>query len=79
MTERKKIEPDPRGQVIAKVELKKIGNSSGVILPKEVMARLNLVLAINSHHATLTPEGGLRLTPYDPDFRRSDEHRPDGA
>ena len=39
MTEHKKIEPDPRGQVIAKVELKKIGNSSGVILPKEVMAQ----------------------------------------
>ena len=39
MTVQKKIEPDPKGQVIAKVRLKKIGNSAGVILSKEVMAR----------------------------------------
>jgi putative addiction module antidote len=70
MTEHKKIEPDPRGQVIAKVELKKIGNSSGVILPKEVMARLNLSVG-DKFYATLTPEGGLRLTPYDPDFEEA--------
>ena len=44
MTVHKKVEPDPKGQVVATVELKKIGNSSGVILPKEVMARLNLAV-----------------------------------
>jgi putative addiction module antidote len=70
MTEHSKIKPDPRGQVIAKVELKKIGNSSGVILPKEVMARLNLSVG-DTFYATLTPEGGIRLTPYDPDFEEA--------
>lgn len=70
MTEHTKIKPDRRGQVIAKVELKKIGNSSGVILPKEVMARLNLSVG-DTFYATLTPEGGIRLTPYDPDFEEA--------
>ena len=42
MTAQTKTERDPKGQAVATVELKKIGNSAGVILPKEVMARLNL-------------------------------------
>ena len=70
MTIQKKVEPDPKGQVVATVELKKIGNSTGVILPKEVLARLQLTVG-DKFHATLTPEGGIRLTPYDPDFERA--------
>ena len=72
MTVPKKVEPDPRGQVIATVELKKIGNSAGVILPKEVMARLQLSVG-DKFYATLTPEGGIRFTPYDPDFEQAME------
>ena len=72
MTVQKKIEPDPKGQVVAKVTLKKIGNSAGVILPKEVMARLHLSVG-DRFYATLTPEGGIRLTPYDPDFEKAME------
>jgi putative addiction module antidote len=72
MTVQKKTEPDPRGQVIATVELKKIGNSTGVILPKEVMARLQLSVG-DKFYATLTPEGGIRFTPYDPDFEQAME------
>ena len=72
MTVQKKVEPDPRGQVIATVELKKIGNSAGVIFSKEVMARLNLHLG-DKLFATLTPEGGIRFTPYDPDFEKAME------
>jgi putative addiction module antidote len=72
MTVHKKVEPDPKGQVVATVELKKIGNSSGVILPKEVMARLNLAVG-DKFYATLTPDGGLRLTPYDPKFEKAME------
>ncbi len=72
MTAHKKVEPDPKGQVIATVELKKIGNSAGVILPKEVMARLQLSVG-DKFYATLTPEGGIRFTPYDPDFERAME------
>jgi len=58
--------------VIATVELKKIGNSAGVILPKEVMARLQLSVG-DKFYATLTPEGGIRFTPYDPDFEQAME------
>jgi putative addiction module antidote len=72
MTAQKKIEPDPKGQVIATVELKKIGNSTGVILPKDVMARLQLSVG-DKFYATLTPEGGIRFTPYDPDFEQAME------
>jgi putative addiction module antidote len=68
----KKIEPDPKGQVIATVELKKIGNSTGVILPKDVMARLRLSVG-DKFYASLTPEGGIRFTPYDPDFEQAME------
>jgi putative addiction module antidote len=70
MTQQSKIVRDPAGQPIATVELKKIGNSTGVILPKEVMARLQLS-AGDKFYATLTPEGGLRLTPYDPNFEKA--------
>jgi putative addiction module antidote len=72
MTAQTKVEPDPRGQVVATVELKKIGNSAGVILPKEVMARLNLSVG-DKFYATLTAEGGIRFTPYDPDFETAME------
>jgi putative addiction module antidote len=72
MTAQKKIEPDPRGQVVAAVKLKKIGNSTGIILSKDVMARLNLSVG-DKFYATLTPEGGIRFTPYDPDFQKAME------
>ena len=50
-----------------KIEVKKIGNSTGVILPKDLVARLNLQQGQWLHVQEL-PEGGVRLTPYDPDF-----------
>jgi putative addiction module antidote len=66
----RKMASDPPGQVIATVELKKIGNSTGVILPKEVMARLGLTVG-DKFYATLTPDGGIRFTPHDPDFKKA--------
>ena len=72
MSIEKKIVPDPRGRVVGVVQLKKIGNSTGVILPKELMARLNISVG-DSFYATLTPEGGLRFTPHDPKFERAME------
>ena len=50
-----------------KLEVKKIGNSTGLILPKELVARLNLEQG-QWLHVQEVPEGGIRLTPYDPDF-----------
>ena len=48
------------------LKLTQIGNSVGVILPKEVLARLKLVKG-DTVYVTDTP-GGVVLTPYDPSF-----------
>lgn len=72
MSVEKKITSDPGGQPVGVVQLKKIGNSTGVILPKELMARLNISVG-DTFYATLTPEGGLRFTPYDPKFEKAME------
>jgi len=50
-----------------KLEIKKIGNSTGLILPKELLARLNLAQG-DWVYVTELPDGGVRLTPYDPGF-----------
>jgi putative addiction module antidote len=50
-----------------KLEIKKIGNSTGVILPKELLAELKLKQG-QWVHVTPLPDGGVRLTPYDPEF-----------
>jgi putative addiction module antidote len=52
-----------------KLEVKKIGNSTGVILPKELLARLKLEKG-DWLYVSETAEGGLRLTPYDPTFEK---------
>ncbi|MFY9696314.1 MAG: AbrB/MazE/SpoVT family DNA-binding domain-containing protein [Xanthobacteraceae bacterium] len=70
MTEQRKIVADP--QSVGSVKLKKIGNSTGFLLPKEMMARLNIATG-DTFYATLTPEGGIRLTPYDPKFEEAME------
>ncbi|KIZ40941.1 AbrB family transcriptional regulator [Rhodopseudomonas palustris] len=54
------------------MEIKKIGNSSGLILSKDLMARLNLHVG-DQLYATMTPDGGLRFTPHDPDFEKAVE------
>ncbi len=48
------------------LKLTQIGNSVGVILPKEVLARLKLEKG-DVLHVTDTPDG-VRLTPHDPVF-----------
>jgi len=50
------------GRMVLELKLRKIGNSVGVVLPKEALARLN---AEEGDTVTLTyaPEGGLRMTP----------------
>ncbi|MBN8969762.1 MAG: AbrB/MazE/SpoVT family DNA-binding domain-containing protein [Rhizobiales bacterium] len=62
----------PQGQAIGVVEIKKIGNSSGVILPKDILARLNVGVG-DEFSVSLTPDGGIRLTPRDPDFDKAME------
>ena len=46
-----------------------VGASAGVILNKEVMAHLK-VRKGDTLYLTEAPDGGYRLTPYDPDFAR---------
>ena len=50
-----------------KIEIKKIGNSDGFILPRELMQRLDLKRGQQLHVIELAG-GGLQLLPYDPDF-----------
>jgi len=48
------------------VKLRRIGNSVGVTLPKEVLAAMRLA---EGDEIILTEDAdGFRVTPYDPDF-----------
>ncbi len=51
------------------LKVRKVGNSLGVVLPKEVIHRLH---AQDGQRLFLieAPDGGYRLTPYDPAFER---------
>ncbi|MFZ0372371.1 MAG: AbrB family transcriptional regulator [Xanthobacteraceae bacterium] len=50
-----------------KLEVKRIGNSDGLILPRELMQRLDIKRGQFFHVAELAG-GGLQLLPYNPDF-----------
>ncbi len=49
------------------LKVRQIGNSLGVVLPKDVLARLNLAEG-DSVFVTEAPDGTMRITPYDPAF-----------
>ena len=53
------------------LKLTRIGNSVGVVLPKEILSRLDLE-AGDAIYLTESPDG-YRLTPYDADFERQME------
>ena len=55
-----------------KLEIKKIGNSTGLILPKELLARLNLSQG-DWLFASETADGGVRLSPCDSTFEKGME------
>jgi putative addiction module antidote len=61
------------------VELKvvRIGNSLGVRLPREVLSRMHVA---DGDKLVLTeaPEGGYRISPYDPEFERQMELAEEG-
>ncbi|SEO12003.1 AbrB/MazE/SpoVT family DNA-binding domain-containing protein [Bradyrhizobium sp. OK095] len=54
------------------LQVRKIGNSIGVILPKELAARLNLKEG-DKLFPVEQPDGGFLLTPHDPDFEKAME------
>ena len=49
-----------------KLKITTVGNSAGVILPKELLVRLRLEKG-DELYAVETPDG-IRLTAYDPEF-----------
>jgi len=53
------------------LKLKAVGNSTGVILPKDVLSKLNVEKG-DSLYVVETPNG-IELTPYDPEFERQME------
>ena len=57
---------------MVELKLRKIGNSLGVVLPKEVLAHLDTQEG-EALYLTEAPDGGFRLQPHDPDFRRKME------
>lgn len=54
-----------------KIKITTVGNSAGVILPKELLARLRLDKG-DELFVTELPDG-VKLTPYDPEFERQME------
>jgi putative addiction module antidote len=54
---------------MVELKVRKVGNSLGVVLPKEVINRLQ---ASDGEPLFLieAPEGGYRLTSYDPEFEK---------
>ena len=54
--------------MMIKVKLTAIGNSLGVILPKEAVARLKA--AKGDSLSLIETPGGFELTAYDPDFEQ---------
>ncbi len=49
------------------LKLLKIGNSRGLIVPKELSDLLHVTEG-DTLHAVIDPQGGVRLTPFDPQF-----------
>jgi putative addiction module antidote len=58
--------------MILELKLRKVGNSVGVILPKEALAHLNVAEG-DSVSVTEGPEGSLRLSPSKAEVTRQME------
>ena len=52
---------------MVELKVRRFGNSLGVVLPKEVISRLDTRDGAPLY-LTETPDGGYRLSPYDPAF-----------
>ena len=54
-----------------KLKIRKIGNSLGASIPKEILEQMNVGEG-DSLYVTQTPDG-IKLTPYDPEFESAME------
>lgn len=52
-----------------KVSVRSIGNSSGIVLPKEVLSRMRISKG-DDVYLTETSDGGYKIVPYDEEFSR---------
>jgi len=59
----------PRSETTV-LQIRKIGNSIGLILPKDLLARLKLKEGDKLHVVEQT-ERGLKLSPYDPKHEKA--------
>ena len=55
--------------MVLELKLRKVGNSIGLVLPKEALARLNAGDG-DAVFLTETTDGGFRLTASNPEFAR---------
>jgi putative addiction module antidote len=55
-----------------KIEAKRIGNSTGFIIPREVVARLGIEQG-KAFQLIEMADGGIRLAPYNEEFERAME------
>ena len=62
---------DAQCSTMVKLKVTTVGSSAGVVLPKEVLARLKVEKG-DMLYLTEAPEG-YRITPYNPDFERQME------
>lgn len=60
-----------------KLKVRKVGNSLGVVLPKEAVSRLDVEEG-SRVYLSETPTSGYRLTSYDPEFEKQMEFAEDG-
>ena len=55
--------------IMLKLKVRKVGNSAGVVLPKEVLSHLG-VESGDEVFLTATEGGSYNISPLDPDFER---------
>ena len=51
------------------LKIRKVGNSLGVVLPREVLKQLHIGDG-DKVYLTEAPDGSFRITPYDPEFEK---------
>ena len=51
------------------LKIRQVGNSLGIVLPKETLSKLNVVNG-DVLYLTEAPDGSMRITPYDPEFEK---------
>jgi putative addiction module antidote len=63
--------------MLVQLKVRKIGNSLGLLLPKEALAQLKAQDG-TAFYLSSAPEGGFRLSPFDPEFAKQMELAQEG-